>query len=169
MKTNAISVIIGLLVFGCATLEPRPKSIAFEITWFGIYKSVSYERFQSDTSPTGYRPQGSVWDLIANTDHIPAALGTSFGFRAIPIGLDEGESLVITRVVHYPPGGITNPYTGRRHFSTTAEISATGGVTNMTGYNFTEPFELVPGKWRFEYWHGQRLILEKAFNVYIPR
>ena len=32
-------------------------------------------------------------------------------------------------------------------------------------WNFTEPFELVAGKWTFQIYEGDELILNKDFNV----
>ena len=35
----------------------------------------------------------------------------------------------------------------------------------MTGYGLDQPWEMIPGKWRFEIWSGDRLLAEQSFTV----
>jgi hypothetical protein len=39
------------------------------------------------------------------------------------------------------------------------------GDINDTGYIFDDPWELVPGLWKFQLWFGDRMLAEKEFTV----
>ena len=53
------------------------------------------------------------------------------------------------------------PKTARRGDAQAMVIRA----DSYSGYSFDDPWEIVPGTWRFEIWLGGRKMAEQSFNV----
>jgi hypothetical protein len=135
------------------------------ITDFGIYEP---QGGKDVTLPTGV-PRYTVDDvqLVAETNTIPAKLGTKFGFRYRIVGNSWGAPVAIKVVTLYPPAGAVSPKLGLIHSASllkTAHI----GASNAIAYSADEPWEMVPGIWTIQLWVGSKKLAERTFNM-IPQ
>jgi len=135
------------------------------ITDFGIYEP---QGGKDVTLPTGV-PRYTVDDvqLVAETNTIPAKLGTKFGFRYRIVGNSWGAPVAIKVVTLYPPAGAVSPKMGLIHSASllkTAHI----GASNAIAYSADEPWEMVPGVWTIQLWVGSNKLAEQTFNM-IPQ
>ncbi|MGX5219608.1 DUF3859 domain-containing protein [Pseudomonas segetis] len=99
---------------------------------------------------------------IETTDSVPAKLGTKFGMRYKLAGKTvEGEPLTLL----YLTPGVNSP-DGQRHdkFVVTQKL-APGAVLDTMAFEFTEPYEVVPGQWQFMVFQGDRKLAEQKFTV----
>ncbi len=161
-----LSMILLLPVSGfvpAADLQIR----AAEVSGFGIFKSAT------TTSRRGFTARRIAADevrgvrFIEYTTDIPARPGLNFGFQYIVNSSPAGKPIRVTSVVKFPEPGIRRPggslYTESRD---THEIII--GQKALHGYGFDEDWEMVPGPWVFELWHGNALLIQRTFHVYVP-
>lgn len=134
------------------------KVEGIDIIDYGLY--TTEDLFQSE--------EKTYWDfdslsLFREADQIPAVLGLRFGLRYIIKGSPSDNPISITCKVLLP--GLTNPKTGEKIF--VDEWSSTKKIGTLTydGYMFEREWELVPGKWTFQLYHGNVKLAEKEFNV----
>jgi hypothetical protein len=135
------------------------------VTDSGIYTP---QGGQDVTLPKGV-PRYTVDDvqLVAETNTIPAKLGTKFGFRYRIVGDSWGAPVTIKVVTLYPPAGAVSPKMGLIH---TASLLKTAriGASNAIAYSADEPWEMVPGVWTIQLWVGSKKLAERTFNM-IPQ
>ena len=62
-----------------------------------------------------------------------------------------------------PDGSIT---TGS-NYTVTRKIKL-GQVNSYDAYGFHEDYELVDGKWIFQLWSGDKMLVEQTFTTYWP-
>ena len=148
-----------------AAAEPTGK-----VTDYGILKIATPKTtVQKLDSPAGERHEVKGVEVAKQTAEIPASLGTSFGILFTITGLPADRPVPLKKVVTYPE--ITKP-DGKKQTSHTVPLEILsddhGAISSFEGYKFTEPYELVTGKWTFEIWHGQQLLLRQVFSVVQP-
>ncbi|WP_339490583.1 DUF3859 domain-containing protein [Pseudomonas sp. EL_65y_Pfl2_R95] len=99
---------------------------------------------------------------IEITDSVPAKLGTKFGMRYKLAGkAAESEPLTLL----YLTPGVQSP-DGKRHdkFVVTQKM-VPGAPMDTMAFEFTEPYEIVPGQWQFLVFQGDRKLAEQTFTV----
>ncbi|WP_339512262.1 DUF3859 domain-containing protein [Pseudomonas sp. RL_15y_Pfl2_60] len=99
---------------------------------------------------------------IEATDSVPAKLGTKFGMRYKLTGKTvDAEPLTLL----YLTPGVTSP-DGQRHdkFVVTQKM-VPGAPLDTMAFEFTEPYEVVPGQWQFMVFQGDRKLAEQTFTV----
>lgn len=99
---------------------------------------------------------------IETTDKVPAKLGTKFGMRYKLAGKTvDGEPLTLL----YLTPGVNSP-DGLRHdkFVVTQKM-VPGAPMDTMAFEFTEPYEIVPGQWQFMVFQGDRKLAEQTFTV----
>ena len=90
--------------------------------------------------------------LLASTNQIPPKIGITFGCRFIPRGKPDGAMIDLTIMVRHP--AFTKP-----DGSKTSPLDVVpwpykiGEIAGYT-YTFDHDWEIVPGKWSIEVWHG---------------
>ncbi len=99
--------------------------------------------------------------LVANTDTIPAVIGTRFGFNYVITGEPRDGNVSIVKITKYPDPGMRRN-DGLVHADTT-RFSVSLNTLRYTGYRFDHDYELIPGKWQFEIWHDRKMLLSQAF------
>lgn len=138
------------------------KSI--EILDYGIYAAdVAREKEDQAALKTHYL---SDIRILRMTDRVPAVIGTRFGIRFVVRGGSAGEAVPVRAKILYPglrPPGSTQPL-----YSTEDAIKVPAGETSFQGILLEFDWGLVPGKWTFQLFFGDRLMAEKVFEVYIP-
>jgi Domain of unknown function (DUF3859) len=108
--------------------------------------------------------QGTI-SLANPSTVVEARLGVLFGMRYTPFGEPPGAALSLRLVTVLPGKGARNPATGLIVAQTEEVVSAVLGQPMISGYRFDDPWELLPGEWRFELWDKDRRVAEQRFTV----
>jgi hypothetical protein len=103
--------------------------------------------------------------LVTRTTTIPAKLGVSFGFRYRIVGAPVGAHVALTKVTRYPapggrPAGSTQPL-----LASSRPLIRQLNVYSYSAYSIEEPWEVLPGKWVFEFWFADRMIGSQEFTL----
>lgn len=95
---------------------------------------------------------------------IQASLGTRFGVSVQINGSPYLEVVpdISTRVTHPP---MTNPATREVSIQSEWMSPMNIGYARYAGWQFEEPWELVPGVWKIEILRGKELLVAKEFTV----
>jgi hypothetical protein len=144
-----------------AAAEARAKLVDY-----GIFKGASERTIKGDSSGAGGKVElGGSIKLVKKTDRIPAVLGTKFGIKFyLPVELRKNE--IVLKYVFLLPG-IKDPKTGKIQDRIEVPGKYDGGADGMAYmfYDFTDAWELVPGRWIFQVFHDEDKLLEKTFTV----
>jgi hypothetical protein len=169
-RTLPFAALMFLLLFHPTASAQQPSVTGARMLWYGIYQAGSTSVIEDKTTATGTRTISTgIAPPQINSDRIPAALNTRFGFGYALTGSPADALAGITYVRVFPPAGIVDPKTGERHTSSRTEGTFRVDRTDLfIGYLFTDNIELVPGVWLFQVWSGSRKLLEKSFTVYMP-
>ena len=130
----------------------------------GVYRAASepYPVSQSSLGPVAKVRNAS---LVQSTTTIPARLFTRFGLRYAITGFPPGARVDIKVITRFPEAGLQDPRTGTRHHQSEYTIDAKIGTQAYREFKFDHPWEMVPGEWVFEFWHGDRLLGAQKFCV----
>lgn len=133
----------------------------------GIYRA------QSTGMPhpaVSMRPVSGVQNsqLIDSTTTVPARHLTRFGLRYVVNGAPHGAVVGLRMITRYPDGGLLDPVSRQRHFQHEYNIDVQIGVPGYRDYNLDEDWEVVPGRWVFEFWIGIRKLGEQQFCLFEP-
>jgi hypothetical protein len=157
----ASTAAVLFLVFsftGCKTQfgGPEPKLVDY-----GTYRCRMYLPVTDKTSPTGYVLPLGAERLMKQKDAIEAGRGTVFGCRFY---LPPACTNDLRFIYSFPT--ITNPATGREVNRVEYKIPKPpqNGFMRML-YTFAEDYEITAGKWSFQVFSRDRLVLEKDFQV----
>ena len=139
----------------------------------GIFKAVHEGRLLEDTSgTTGKSLKSLTLEFVKAAERIPLVKGTYLGFQyrisSLPPELENTKEIALRRVLVHPQmtlpdGSIT---TGS-NYTVTRKIKL-GKVTSFDAYGFHEDYELVDGKWIFQLWSGDKMLVEQTFTTYWP-
>lgn len=99
---------------------------------------------------------------IEQTEQVPARLGTKFGLRYSLSGKTEAEAPL---TLLYLTPGLTGPDGRRQDKIELVQKMAVGAPQDVMAFEFTEPYEAVPGEWHFMVFQGDRLLAEQRFQV----
>ena len=160
--TPIMGIMMLSIVVGCS----NSPSYSAKIVDFGIYAGGLTE-IASDAprTTTGRITQHRDSILWEETTRVPARLGTIFGFKYILEGGFREQPLPLRYVWTTP--GITPP--GKKaQFQEEFEWGCTPGSQGGHLLRFEEQWELVPGAWTLSVLHGDRVLAQKAFTVYLP-
>jgi hypothetical protein len=147
--------------------HPAWAEVTGEVLEYGYYQAVkAAQRVRNNELPSGYERTGGEVRLVQQTDRIPLAKDRLFGFRFHIKGFNKDQvTAQLKLVVSHPemtrPDGSKS--TGYSYPMTL--VVRNGQVDDKTGYQLNKEFEMVEGDWRFEYWLGERKLLEKTFKV----
>ena len=103
--------------------------------------------------------------IIESTTRIPAKLGLGFGL-SFSFNAADGEPVMLTYHWLSPP--LRDPTTGRVIERQTMQMATPQGGPHWVAYDFTEPWEVVPGEWTLTIVDGDRLLARRSFRVYRP-
>jgi hypothetical protein len=170
MKKALLLALMYSLVCPCLALGQSVYVSGARMTWYGTYHAASDRAVKDETAPSGVRSiSGGIVPPRVNDDKVRAVASTRFGFGYVLEGGPAGAVVPIRHVRRFPPEGILNPLTGERHYGHETNVNlAVGRKDLFLGYGLGRDFELVPGPWTFEVWHGDRLLLTKTFLLYKP-
>jgi len=158
-----------LLLVACATmLRAQTNGVRVDgatVSNPGIYSLSVMTDIPDPNTAAGIRHTVGDLTLVTRTTTIPARIGVHFGFYFTVNGASEGGNVQVRYVNRFPGPGLTNPGTGETtHEEEYSQDVAIGG-SNYKGWSFDHDYELVPGRWTFEIWYGDRKIAEQSFDV----
>jgi hypothetical protein len=130
----------------------------------GIYRANRIGQEDAPADPAGVLGHVANPDLLEATTTIPALLGVRFGFDFKIIG-ESGGNYGLKFVILIPRPGIRRDGTGASFVRCEYFGYSKIGDVDYFGYKFDYPWEIVPGKWTFEIWDGNRRLTSKTFVV----
>ena len=154
---------INQLVFAVSASAEAPQVEGFEVVRVGIYTS--------DVTSTERDANGVLQNVIANsrlalnTTTIPAKLGVSFGFEFKITGQPDGAVVTIRKETHYPEPGAMPPGATKPLLVNSKMTNRALNEVSFSSYRLEESWELMPGKWAFEFWLGDRKLGEQEFTL----
>ncbi|AYC33320.1 DUF3859 domain-containing protein [Pseudomonas cavernae] len=153
MQYTRLSALAALLLLtGLAQAEVRVEGPVEH----GIFLS------QAQNLQPGERVLTRSNQQIERTEEIPAQLGTKFGLRFSLAG-KRVDDTPLTQLYLTP--GVTGA-DGVRHDKFVVEQKlAPGAPQDVMAFEFSEPYELVPGEWHFLVFQGDRKLAEQRFTV----
>ena len=102
--------------------------------------------------------------LVKTTKVIPIEKGRFLGFMYLITGLPNQPITELEFVVEHPemkkPDGTKS--TGFRYVRKLKTYD--GAIQGRSGHKFDHPYEMVEGKWRFEYWYKGKVIVAQEFE-----
>lgn len=99
------------------------------------------------------------------TTTIPLKLGVQFGFAIKISGTPDGAFVTIRKATHYPAPGAKEPGKTEPLLVHSSSMDRALNRYYLASYELEEPWELVPGKWLFEFWSGDRKLCEQEFTL----
>jgi Domain of unknown function (DUF3859) len=153
-----------LVACSAAARAQAPDAQQAEIQWAGVFRARVVGTIEQPDTAIGRTNQLAGIEKLQTTTTVPARLGVSFGleYRLSAVG---GAGAATIQVVIIPPkAGLLNPANPRRIFRETWRPSSVPiGAPTLIGYRLEHDWEIVPGLWRFEIWHGERKLGEQSF------
>ncbi len=137
---------------------------AVEITAYGMFSE--YGR-QFDKGYSEQAPGTDTLDYIRFdefTDQITGSLGISFGIEYVIHSTPRGKPFDVTGIIHYPPAGLVSPQ-GQIYTRSEEAIEIKIGEKSFYGFGFDEPWEIIPGEWKFEIRRNDVLLAHKTLTV----
>ncbi len=165
MKKLAACLLAVVFVLVGAGLALAVEVTGVKVVESGIFKYVSSRQ-------TGTTPQGvSViavrgYKLVKSTQRVPAVLGTVFGFSFMLNGQPKGYRETFLGVVTCPGLHVPGKHGVVRR--TAAHLKYIIGKKHYFTWEFTRPWEVVPGKWTLQLVYKGKVMAQKSFVVYKP-
>ncbi len=97
---------------------------------------------------------------------IPMRLGVRFGYDFEIRGAKPNSSLALRCVVEHPPMHMPDGSVRTKvEYECAYDTDADGVALYGNSYQFTDPYELVPGRWTRAHYLGSRRLMFQAFEV----
>ena len=148
---------------------PEARIDHVTVTERGVFEFKDLKDIPNEHSASRMGHLAANFILVEDTPTIPAKLGIHFGFRFLVVGQPAGAIVPLKIIRKFPEPGITNPATGKTTHQEGHTVRMALGTGDVTGYGFDHDFELVPGKWIWEVWSGDRKLAEQSFDVVEPK
>lgn len=153
MQYTRLSILAVLIsIAGLAQAEVRVEGPVE----YGLFAS-DYQDFQA-----GERVLTRSDQPIEPREVIPAKLGSKFGMRYNLVGKTQGGSPLT--LLYLTPGVVTPQGTRHDRFVVVQEL-VSDAPQEVMAFEFTEPYEVVPGEWHFMVFQDDRKLLEQRFTV----
>ncbi|MGA0611576.1 DUF3859 domain-containing protein [Caldimonas sp. KR1-144] len=163
------------LIAGCAA--PVSKEISWvkrpgsaskvDVVWTGTYEAASGKVHQDVNSLGGKHTTFESYRKTATTTNIPLTLGTRFGVAYSCPDLGPDEYIEVRRLWTFADPGLKDPRNGRLAIAIANTAPCTRDET-MSGYHLGEPWELVPGLWKFELQVDGQTVQTVSFELQPP-
>lgn len=137
-----------------------------------VAKILGYGLFEASSSSrhSGYSRKALAVDTVSGirfteqTTNIPGKPGINFGFQYTLNSTPKGQKVAVRSVIRFPEPGLQRP-SGRLYKESVEHKYIRMGEPSLHGYGFDESWEIVPGEWSFEIWHGDARLIRKKFVV----
>jgi hypothetical protein len=158
---------LALFAAGGASAQ-HGKLDRLEVIKSGLYTANVARRDSALGTPTGRASIVESPSFYSDETRVPAQLGIRFGFQYRLIGSPQGQEARLRGVWRIPEPGIVNPANGNTYRESARDFTAAIGDTQIHGYGFDQPWEIVEGEWVLEIWHNERLLASRSFVVGKP-
>jgi hypothetical protein len=177
MKKFNLILFIILLTFPITSagdqLSGTCEGINATILWYGLAKRELKEEKVDEIKVAS----DATWTLknirlIEKTERIPIKDGSIMYLSAEIQNLPIGETLKGFRwVKKFPPSGMTLPKTGKTFYSGEGSFSIESKksikkISAFWTFKDKYAFEMVPGKWIYQLWYKDCLLIEKNFIAF---
>ena len=157
-----IALILCSILFNYeAMAQSEPRGEILEYGYYDVLKIT--ERTKNPNTTSGYVNKGKL-QLVKTTKVIPIEKGRILGFMYLITGLPNQPITELEFVVEHPemtkPDGTKS--TGFRYIRKLKTHD--GAVQGRSGHKFDHPYEMVEGKWRFEYRYNGKAIVAQEFE-----
>lgn len=175
---TAVPIMAFVLIFsscvhaansGRQAVDPAQMGLHGKIIDYGIYEVVRAGGLvDRPETTTGLAHARATVRLRETTRRIPLRKGQYFAFysRMEPFG--DRRAVELRKVVRHPEMVLPDGSRKQGYEMIERKRVRSGTVFTLTGYVFDEEYEMVEGEWRFQYWHGDRLLVEQTFETYRP-
>ena len=154
---------ISLLMFASQSSAEEPQVRNIEFTHVGIYVAGIQSK---ETKANGIdRNVYSNPRFVQSTRVVPAKIGVTFGFEFRISGVPDGAIVTVRKETRYPSPGAKPPGHSKRVPSDTEDLTETLNKSSAYYYTLEQPWELLPGRWVFQFWSGDRKLGEQAFTL----
>ena len=165
-KTCTLFIVALFALIYFPSVSGAFQMVSGQITQAGIYEAESIEQMKAPETTTGYTSTAKNMKLVKTTDTIPAKLGISFGFEYVLIGLEPNKNFNLKKIISHPKitkpdGSISEGY----EMMITEQADAFGTLKDISGYIFSNDYEIQPGEWKFTLMYGNEKLIEKIFTV----
>jgi hypothetical protein len=152
-----------LLMTTNAARAQIPKIEHIDFTEYGVYTV--------DREIQGRDALGINKAAASNVRHaatmrvIPAQIGITFGFRYKLIGKPYDAPVDLRKIVIFPSPGLIPSPSARPIAQDEFALHTRIGQPSYASYTLEDSFELVPGTWIIEIWHGSRKLATQQFKI----
>jgi len=153
LKRTAIAIALALFP---ATVSAQAEIQGCEIRDVGIYS------VETKIGQPGVIDKAR---LDRATTVIPLKLGVQFGFTIKFTGTPDGAFVTVRKSKHYPVPGAKPPESKTPILVNSSSLDGALNRYYLSSYELEEPWELIPGKWLFEFWSGDRKLCEQEFTL----
>ena len=165
MRSLVFAVAVLLAAAQAHAAQPA-QALKLEVLEYGLYERSSATEEQPPTATNFGRASFQVKHL-RTTRKIPARKNATFGFRYRIVGPPPGEVLETVHVTLLPPPGAKSPVGKTPFMRTVVPQFDYAGLEGGWLFSFDYLWEMVPGIWRVQIWHGKQRLTEQPFEVYV--
>jgi len=140
-----LAVFLSLIVSACSMVGLGETPSQLEITEYGIFdKGV----------------------LVRQTEGVARELGTSFGFR---VKVKDPKAGPVKVVITTATPGLLDPSKPKVQMDFVTQATFQPGETYDVFFTFSEPWEMVAGKWVLTVETDKGEVVSRTFDVYNPK
>jgi hypothetical protein len=162
LKTVVLSIAI-VSITACFTKTGKSSaSLKFKEISYGYCKGTNGYFIPSDISPSGRRHFSNTFEITHYSDIIPASMGYRFGVH-FEIKSPIDTALSIERIWTFPK--IISDHSGNKYEQVKRTLFINTNDPTYTTYFFEEEYEIVPGEWKLQMFHNNKLLYEKRFII----
>lgn len=162
-----VALAFALLLVSHLASAQTPQVTRVDVTEYGIYTADLVKAEPAPGSPAGTEKIVTHMRLATQTRTVPAAKGTSFGYRFVVAGSPAGVIAPLHMVTTFP-ASMTNPATHQSSTRSESDIGVSIGAIGYAGYSMDDDWEVLPGVWTFQIWSQGRKLAEQSFTVQKP-
>jgi hypothetical protein len=155
---RGLAVVLGLMAGAAEAREP----VAVEIVQYGLFRADIVGK-QRDPGGVSHNVVDNICH-VATTEVVPMKIGVHFGVRYKVTGPVKGEPVMLKKVLRYP-AVMTPPAPARPASLVSNFVELPAGASSYTEYALEQPWELVPGRWTFQFFERDRKLAEFSFTV----
>src|SRR5712691_11413761 len=161
-----ISVLSLTLATTCVVFAKIPQLNRIEFVEYGIY---TVDRAIQGRDAVGINKASAINVRHAATIRtVPAQIGVNFGFRYKVIGEPHDTPVDLKEIVIFPAPGLQPSPSSKPIAQAELALQSRIGQVGYASYTLEDNFELVPGTWVIQIWHGNRKLAEQSFQVIHP-
>jgi Domain of unknown function (DUF3859) len=161
-RAAAVLLCIAGVFAACSSIQQSAK-----VEWVGTYTVTSMQQVPDPDSLTGMRNVLYGARPAVESTHVRGNLGVHFGVGYRLLTGRAGERVGLRAAIAYPPGGLSNPETGRSLERREWNLVCTVGAQCTVGFFFREPWELKAGTWTVEVWDRSNRLVQEHFDVVV--